>query len=83
MSEQERVVLACLADAWNEFIKLPAQHPHEQQEFMHAIHRLQDLVAARAAYREEGYGKPITETGNAFPWRAAPESRDATHGREP
>lgn len=48
---KERLVLARLVQAWNEYLQLPVQHPHDQEEFMRAIHAAQQLIAIRAARR--------------------------------
>ncbi len=52
MPKDEKVVLEALAEAWNNFLKLPSQHPWDQQEFMHAIHQAQNIVLSRAGMRE-------------------------------
>ncbi|HZW08020.1 MAG TPA: hypothetical protein VFF65_12930 [Phycisphaerales bacterium] len=51
MTPEELAVINTLASAWNQFVALPVQHKHEAREFMDGIHRLQDLIAARAGYR--------------------------------
>lgn len=44
---QERKVINLLAKSWNEFLKLPEQHPSDAQEFMAAIHICQRTVGVR------------------------------------
>lgn len=51
MSDREQFVVGLLAGVWNEYLKLPAEHPMEQQEFCSAIHACQDKVLARAGRR--------------------------------
>lgn len=51
VTEQEAKVVGLLAEAWNEFMKLPAEHPMEQQEFCTAIHGCQDKILARGGRR--------------------------------
>lgn len=52
-TEAEKNVLTHLASAWNEFVKLPENHPSEREEFMHAIHAAQDILAVRVARRAD------------------------------
>jgi hypothetical protein len=52
VTEQEAKVVGLLAEAWNEFLKLPQEHPMAQQEFCTAIHECQDKVLARGGRRE-------------------------------
>lgn len=51
LTDQEAKVANMLADAWNEYLKLPIEHPMEQGEFCMAIHRVQDMVLARCGRR--------------------------------
>lgn len=51
VTEQEARVIGLLAEAWNEFLKLPQEHPMAQQEFCTAIHGCQDKVLARGGRR--------------------------------
>jgi hypothetical protein len=52
VTEDETAVVLALAEAWNLFLKLPAEHNDDTTEFRHAIHAAQDKVLARAARRE-------------------------------
>jgi hypothetical protein len=52
MTDSEQKVLQCLADAWNEFIKLPVMHPDDNIEFRSSIHNLQRIVGIRKLRRE-------------------------------
>ena len=61
LTDQERRVLSLLAEAWNEFLKLPSQHPMEQHEFCHAIHQAQQKVMIRPVVRAEGWVKSAPE----------------------
>lgn len=51
VTDQEAVVVGLLAEAWNEFLKLPIEHPMEQREFCTAIHSCQDKILARGGRR--------------------------------
>lgn len=53
LSAQEKVVLGHLADAWNEWCKLPkaTRREDDNEEFCRAIHAAQSLVALRVARR--------------------------------
>ncbi|ANY85976.1 hypothetical protein [Pseudomonas putida] len=51
LTDQEAKVALLLADAWDEYLKLPIEHPLEQQEFCMAIHQAQDKVLARCGRR--------------------------------
>ena len=44
----ERRVVNLLAEAYNEFVKLPFQHPSNLDEFVTAIHVCQRTVGIRA-----------------------------------
>jgi hypothetical protein len=52
LSDQERLVVAKLAEAWNEFLKLSIEHGDDQGEFRYAIHLAQEKILARPARRE-------------------------------
>lgn len=51
MTDREQFLVGLLAGVWNEYLKLPTEHPAEQQEFCSAIHACQDKVLARAGRR--------------------------------
>ncbi|MEX5551741.1 hypothetical protein [Pseudomonas pergaminensis] len=51
VTDQEAVVVGLLGEAWNEFLKLPIEHPMEQREFCTAIHSCQDKILARGGRR--------------------------------
>lgn len=56
MTEQERVVIDRLVDAWNAFLLLPEEHDDDTDEFRHCIHRLQEKVMSRPIRRTlKGY----------------------------
>lgn len=57
LTDQERAVLDHLAAAWNEFVKLPKQHPMHGTEMAQAIHACQRLIMARVVERQEGWVK--------------------------
>ena len=52
MTLDEEKVLMMLAEVWNEFLKLPVEHPMEQQEFCSSIHVCQNMVLSREARRD-------------------------------
>ena len=51
VTDQEAAVVGLLAEAWNEFLKLPIEHPMDQHEFCSAIHSCQDKILARGGRR--------------------------------
>lgn len=51
VTNREAFVVGLLAGVWNEYLKLPAEHPLERQEFCLAIHACQDKILARAGRR--------------------------------
>ncbi len=48
ITQREARVVDLLAQAWNEYLLLPVEHPMAQAEFCTAIHRCQDMVLARS-----------------------------------
>lgn len=52
MTEKERSLIDCLAYVWNEYLKLPEDHPMVRQEFCMGIHVLQNIILARVGRRE-------------------------------
>ncbi|MGO2452563.1 hypothetical protein [Pseudomonas taetrolens] len=51
LTVQEAKVAQMLGEAWNEYLKLPIEHPMEQKEFCSAIHACQNIVLARCGVR--------------------------------
>ena len=51
LTDQEAKVAQMLGEAWNEYLKLPIEHPMEQKEFCSAIHTCQNIVLARCGGR--------------------------------
>ena len=51
LTDQEAKVAQMLGDAWNEYLKLPIEHPMGQNEFCSAIHACQNMVLARCGVR--------------------------------
>jgi len=47
LTDEERAVVDCLADAWNAFVELKPVHPSDNREFEHAIHAAQNIILAR------------------------------------
>ena len=52
MTEEERDVLELTVELTNTFSALPVEHPSDQEEFTHAIHRIQDMILSRPARRD-------------------------------
>jgi hypothetical protein len=51
LTDQEEKIANMLGDAFNEYLKLPVQHPMETEEFCMAIHVCQNIVLSRPAVR--------------------------------
>ncbi|HHM0700999.1 TPA: hypothetical protein ACREY0_001802 [Yersinia enterocolitica] len=51
LSADEQRVAQMLGDAWNQYLKLPIEHPCERDEFCRAIHVCQSIVLSRPAVR--------------------------------
>jgi hypothetical protein len=51
LTDDEKLCLKCLADAWELFSKLSSKHPDDDNEFRSAIHDAQKMVALRVARR--------------------------------
>lgn len=51
MEDAECKALAALGMAWNAFASLLPTHPSDRVEFQSAIHRAQDIIAARLVRR--------------------------------
>lgn len=49
--ELEDKVLKSLAEAWNNFIKLPSTHPDDNPDFRRAIHECQRIIGVRRLRR--------------------------------
>lgn len=47
----ESTSLKLLAQAWDEFVQLPAAHPDDVEEFRRAIHAAQNIILARPTWR--------------------------------
>lgn len=58
-TDAEKRVVDHLAEAWNEFLRLPLQHPSEREEFIRGIHVCQHIVACRVAQRADPETWPI------------------------
>jgi hypothetical protein len=56
LTKKEGRVMDALEQAWNHYSELPEQHPQDIGEFLVAIHRAQDLLAARICRREFPHG---------------------------
>lgn len=52
MTDAETRALEALAQAWNAFMELPAEHPDDVTEFRHGIHRLEEKIMARPTRRQ-------------------------------
>lgn len=51
MYPEEYLVIRHLNRAWNSFLRLPVQHPDDNDEFRHSIHNLQRMIAVREVRR--------------------------------
>ncbi|WP_448645377.1 hypothetical protein [Pseudomonas mediterranea] len=51
LTDREAFIVHLLAGVWDEYLKLPAEHPMDRAEFCHAIHAVQDMVLARPGRR--------------------------------
>jgi hypothetical protein len=66
----EQIVMNSLIAAWEGYVKLPVQHPSDQQEFLRALHECQRLLAiriVRRAYREYWRNEDDTFTKSNVP----------------
>ncbi len=59
LTDQEARVAQMLGEAWNEYLKLPIEHPMEQKEFCSAIHACQNMVLARCGARALKSAQPV------------------------
>ena len=56
LTEEEKAVLMLTRDLANEYLDLPELHVDDQQEFVLAIHSIQNLIMSRpvmAAFNEQ------------------------------
>ena len=51
-TEDEIKCLNLSRDLWNEFVKLPENHPMDKQEFIFHIHAIQNIILARPGVKE-------------------------------
>ncbi|WP_300747487.1 hypothetical protein [Pseudomonas sp.] len=51
LTDREAFIAGLLAGVWNEYLKLPTEHPMERDEFCRAIHACQNMVLARPGRR--------------------------------
>ena len=59
LTEQEGKVMDALVEAWNEFVKLPIQHPSDNTDFCNGIHQCQHILCMRILQRDYPEGYPI------------------------
>ena len=59
MTDKEIELVEILANFWNEYIKLPYQHPCDKQEMCQAIHTAQHLIMIREMRRKHSDLFPI------------------------
>lgn len=52
VTEHEALIVGMLAGVWNEYLKLPVEHPMDREEFCRAIHACQDKILARPGRRD-------------------------------
>lgn len=51
-TDAEEAIMVKIADVWNEWCKLPVQHPSDLDEVQTAIHELQKTMGLRILRRE-------------------------------
>jgi len=51
LTVDEQKVMDHITEAWNEYVKLPQQHADDIEEFRHAVHEMQYLLAVRSVRR--------------------------------
>lgn len=51
MTDDERALVATLAEAWNAFLALPVEHGDDVDEFRRLIHGAQEKILCRPARR--------------------------------
>lgn len=56
ITEAEHRIVEMLGIVYNEYTKLPVIHSQDKVEFMRAIHAAQNIVLARSALRQTGFG---------------------------
>lgn len=56
LTKEEGIVMDCLVEAWNNFVKLERQHPNELEDFANAIHNAQSILGLRILRREHPNG---------------------------
>lgn len=61
LSQDERLVIGILGQAWNAYLALPVIHQSDQGEFMQAIHASENVVCSRPAVRQLLYARMQTE----------------------
>lgn len=59
LTDAEGQVMDDLLSSWDKYCKLPQQHPDEIDEFIVALHALQNLLTIRIARRCYPKGWPI------------------------
>ena len=59
LTKQEGKVMDSLVIAWNNYLKLPKEHPADTQEFCNGIHQCQHIIMCRILRRAypKGYTK--------------------------
>ncbi len=65
MKQEELELIKLTSELWNKYVKLPTQHPCDQEEFCHALHICQHLIMIRDMRREMPQLFPMyDENGN-------------------
>lgn len=52
ITEAESALVRALGEVWNDFLKLPQEHPMDRTEFCSAIHQCQEKILSRTARRQ-------------------------------
>lgn len=52
LSQAEKDIVLKLGECWNLFVKLPVEHPDDNDEFRRAIHDAQKTILSRPGRRQ-------------------------------
>ena len=65
LTEKEEELIVRLGTIWDDYLRLPTQHPMHHLEFSHAIHRAQQLIMSRPVARQMGWTKESSNKTHA------------------
>jgi len=66
LTKQEGNVMDSLVKAWNDFIKLPNEHPSDTEEFCRGIHQCQHVLMCRILRRDYPEAYPVTGASGSY-----------------